>query len=279
MTALISALQNAKTQLTGKTDTPGLDAEVLLAHALGTDRAYLRTWPERRLTEHEQQAFVDLIDQRSQGRPVAYLTGHREFWSRSFYVNPDVLIPRPETEQLIEWVLDAAPDQPDIKALDLGTGSGIIALTLALERPHWRITATDVCAKALAQARHNAIQLNIDTVSFIQSDWFDYIAGQRFTIIVGNPPYLAESTPHWRQGDLRFEPYQALVSGPQGLDAIKKITEQAPNHLDPQGWLFLEHGYDQQSAVRHCFIDAGFSAVSTFNDFAGLPRVTCGQII
>lgn len=277
MFSIQSALKEAKEALAPTSDSPHLDAEVLLCYVVGKNRAYLKTWPERQLTERQQQQFLDLIHQRQRGFPVAYLIGRREFWSREFWVTPDVLIPRPETELLVELALNLIPENESLQIADLGTGSGIIALTLAAERPAIQVTATDASATALQVAQQNARQLNVANVQFVKSDWFKQLDGAVFDAVISNPPYIAAGDPHLQQGDLRFEPPQALASGEQGMKDINAIAETARNHLKAAGHLLIEHGFDQQAQVQAVFNRYHYRNVRTFTDLAGLPRVTGGE--
>ena len=250
-----------------------VDAHVIVAHLLGVDRAYLAAHPMRVLTESED-ARVDLfIAQRALGHPVAYLVGKREFYSRDFAVGPEVLIPRPETETLVEAALERIG--PRAACLDLGTGSGVIGLTLACERPGLRVTATDASAAALAVARANAAALGCaERVELLLGDWYAPVAGRRFDLIASNPPYVAGDDAHLAAGDLRFEPGGALSDGsPDGLDSIRAIVAGAREHLAPGGWLLVEHGFDQAGAVARLLVDAGFANPVSIADLAGIRRV------
>lgn len=265
-------LVDAASRLAAGAEDPHLEAQVLLAHALQRDRAWLFAWPEHRPTTDQAAHFADLIRQRMLGRPIAYLTGVREFWSLALHVDPHTLIPRPETEQLVEIALEL-PLPPAARVLDLGTGSGAIALALARERPQWRITAVDRSAAALAVARGNAQRLGLGRVEFLCSDWFDALPAQAtFDLILSNPPYIAAQDPHLARGDLRFEPASALVSGPDGLDAIREIVAAAPRHLTAAGWLWLEHGAEQAEAIAAELSRHAFREVRSTRDLAGLPR-------
>lgn len=272
------ALKQAEQVLAPVSDSARRDAEVLLCHVLNQSLTYLRTWPERELSGVQQAAFDELIRKRQLGEPVAYLTGEREFWSMPFLVTSDTLIPRPETELLVEQTLARlSADQPQA-VVDLGTGSGAIALALAKERPQWQLTATDASFAALRIAEKNARRLKLGNVRFEYGSWYAPLAGQRFDAIVSNPPYVADRDPHLSQGDVRFEPNSALVSGDDGLDDIRQIVAGAPAHLLPHGWLLLEHGYDQGEPVAALLRQHGFGAVETLRDLAGQPRVTLGQL-
>ena len=246
-----------------------LDAELLLAHVLDVSRANVIARDERELTPEEQGDFERLLARRVAGEPLAYLTGSREFWSLELEVTKDVLVPRPETELLVEWGLALAP----ASVLDLGTGSGAIALALAKELPRASVTAVDVSVAALAVARANARRLGVASVEFRAGSWFDGLGA--FDLVVSNPPYVAENDPHL--ADLKFEPALALTSGVDGLDALREIVAQAPRHLGPGGWLLVEHGGTQGPAVRELFRMAGFGSIETRRDLAGLERATGGQ--
>ncbi|NQD36950.1 peptide chain release factor N(5)-glutamine methyltransferase [Permianibacter sp. IMCC34836] len=274
---IAGALKQADVVLAPVSDSARRDAEVLLCHVLGESLTYLRTWPERDLSSEQQQAYDALIRKRQLGEPVAYLTGEREFWSLPFLVTSDTLIPRPETELLVEKTLAVLPAGAAQQVLDLGTGSGVIALSLAKERPHWQLTATDASFAALRIAEKNARRLKLNNVHFEYGSWFAPVAGRRYHAIISNPPYVADRDPHLAQGDVRFEPSSALVSGSDGLDDIRSIVTGAPAHLEPGGWLLLEHGYDQGEAVAALLRAAGFAEVRTLPDLAGQPRVTLGH--
>lgn len=266
------ALQRAMASLPG--DSPKLDAEVLLGFVLGQSRTYLYTWPERELSATQQSLLEELVARRASGTPVAYLVGEREFWSLPLQVNEHTLIPRPETELLVEQALARLPRSG--RALDLGTGTGAIALALVSERPDAEIWAVDASLEALKVARANVERLGLP-VQLVHSDWFAQVSGQRFHLIVSNPPYIAEADPHLGQGDVRFEPLTALASGRDGLADIRQIVARAPAHLHPGGWLLFEHGYDQGAPVRELLTRAGFSGVETVQDYGGNDRVTLGQ--
>lgn len=277
MTALTisEALDQARSQLTGF-DSARLDAEVLLCHVLGSDRSRLYAYPEVTLQSGQQSAFEKLIDQRQTGYPVAYLTGKKEFWSIELTVNQDTLIPRPDTECLLESVLDRIPLNQPGRIADLGSGSGAIAIAIASERPHCRIVATDINESTLAIARENAERLQLNQIDFIQSNWFTNVEG-RFDVIVSNPPYISENDPHLLSGDIKHEPVSALIAGPDGLDAIRVICQQAKNFMNLQGWLLLEHGYDQADSVHKLLQENGFTGIFTRSDYAGHERVSGGQ--
>lgn len=269
------ALEQARQRFAALPDVePRLDAEVLMSHVLGRERSYLLTWPERELTPQQHDRFQALVQRRAAGEPVAHLTGQREFWSLPLRVTPDTLIPRPETELLVEHALAHMPSEAGAYAADLGTGTGAVALALASERPSWRLRATDLSDDALTVARANAAALRIDTVEFARGDWCEALDGLRFTVIVSNPPYVAEDDPHLNRGDVRFDPASALRSGADGLDDIRRIAHCCRRHLERDGWLLLEHGPGQGAACRQVLLDLGYQDVGTHRDLAGRDRIT-----
>jgi release factor glutamine methyltransferase len=258
-----------------------LDAQVVLAHVLAKERAWLVAHGDEPLSSGQEAAFFALAKRRRDGEPVAYLTGVREFWGLPLRVSPAVLIPRPETESLVELALSRMPVGADLRVLDLGTGSGAIALALAHERPHAIVLAIDTSVEALAVAEDNARRLGIANVAFARSNWYDGLPdawrGVAFDLIASNPPYVAMDDPHLREGDVRFEPAAALASGVDGLAAIRQIVAGARAHLASGSTLVIEHGYDQSERVRELFAAAGFIEVVTAKDLAGIPRLVAGR--
>lgn len=259
--------------------TPRLDTELLLAHVLGCERTRLFARREATVDSQSCGRFLALVAERQRRRPVAQLIGRREFWSLTLGVTADVLSPRPETELLVEQALLRLPATGAARILDLGTGSGAIAIALASERPDWRIVASDCSAAALEVARHNAATLGIDTIRFVCGDWYKAVITEVFDLIVANPPYIADHEWPLTDPELGFEPQLALASGPEGLDALRTVIAGAPAHLAPGGWLLLEHGATQATAVSELLAGAGFTAISTIADLAGLPRVSGGRLV
>lgn len=253
-----------------------LDAEWLLAAALGKPTSYLRTWQEREVTAECEARFVADLARRRQGEPIAYILGRQGFWSLDLEVAPHTLIPRPDTELLVETALQLMPTTP-MDVLDLGTGSGAIALALAHDRPAWSVTGVDRIVEAVALANRNAARLRLANVRFVESQWFSALAGQRYALMVSNPPYIRARAPHLAQGDLRFEPGSALVAGEDGLDDIRQIISHAPEHLEQGGWLLLEHGYDQAREVRQLLKSRGFADVQSRTDLGGHERISLGR--
>lgn len=250
---------------------------MLAARALGVNRAWLIAHDRDVLAPAQAHAIETLVSRREGGEPVAYILGEKEFYGRLFTVTPNVLIPRPETELLVEAALARLPLDRPARILDLGTGSGCIAITIALERPDCEVVAVDASPAALEVARSNAERLGAGKVRLILSDWYARLKNLRFDMIVSNPPYIASGDAHLAQGDLPHEPRQALASGPLGLDAIRAIVSRATDHLTPGGWLLSEHGYDQADACRDGLNQAGFAHVFTLPDLGGRDRVTGGQ--
>ena len=268
-----AALRQARERL-ASSPSPDLDAQVLLCHVLARPRSYLFTWPERELEAHQQQSFLALLARRERGEPVAHLTGEREFFGRNFSVTPDTLIPRPDTETLVELALKLGPAGP-ARVVDLGTGTGAIGVTLALERPQWQVTLTDLSAAALSVAGGNARQLGAQ-VTLQQGSWLEDCRGP-FDVIVSNPPYIDPADHHLDEGDVRFEPRSALVADQRGLADLATIITQSAARLVAGGWLLLEHGYQQGAQVRALMEADGFDAVRTERDLGGNERVTLGR--
>ncbi len=263
--------------LAARGDSPRLDAEILLGHVLDRTRAQLLARPELTLDPTPMRRYRDLIARRTRGEPVAYLIGAREFWSRRFRVTPATLIPRPETELLIELALERLLPGAPARIADLGTGSGAIALTLALERPSCRVTATDLSAEALEIARGNARNLGAGNVEFRPGDWCAPLHGERYDLIVSNPPYIDAADPHLRQGDLPHEPQTALTPGGHGLGAIERIVSTAPAHLVRGGWLLLEHGHEQAAAVAALLERHGYAEIEHRRDIGGHLRAVAAH--
>jgi release factor glutamine methyltransferase len=288
MSAVIAAKAKTISQLLADaaqclvhTDSPRLDAEVLLAHALKQPRRFFYAHPEFIPDVATLVQFSALLAQRADGVPVAHLTGTREFWSLPLKVSADTLIPRADTERLVEVVLDLFSEKKALSLLDLGTGTGAIALAIASERPQWQVTGVDLIAAAVGLAQENAARLVIHNAQFFQSDWFAALqknpGPQRFDIIVSNPPYIAPNDEHLQQGDLRFEPHTALVAKQNGLADLEKIIADAKTFLNSNGFLFLEHGWQQAEQVCELFHQHGYVAIKTWQDYGGNDRVTGGQ--
>lgn len=252
------------------------EAKLLLAHVMKCDRAWLAAHGEAPLTRDQALTFEALARQRREGEPVAYLTGAREFFGLDLEITRDVLIPRPETELLVELALTWLDQQSSARVLDLGSGSGAVALAVAAQRPRSGVVGVDASAAAVALARRNAERLGIANATFIESDWFAAVPRERFALIVANPPYVAEDDPHLDRGDLRFEPATALVSGSDGLEAIRAIAAAAPGYLAAGGALALEHGHDQAAAAQEKLRESGFRGIASARDLAGIERVTYG---
>lgn len=282
MSALPSTVGAALAQARDRLDSspsPSLDAELLLAHALGRGRSYLHAWPEAELDDTMQTHVERLIERRAAGEPIAYILGSREFWSLEIEVTPDVLIPRPETEGLVEIALTELADRgiAEPTLLDVGTGSGCIALALARELPAARVAAIEASSAALAVAHGNAQRLALGNIECIAGQWLAPLAERRFDVIVSNPPYVRSDDLHLESGDVRFEPRGALDGGPDGLDAIRVLAREAGAHLAPGGLLALEHGADQSEAVVGVLAAAGWADIETRPDLAGLPRFTLAR--
>ncbi|MDQ7883514.1 peptide chain release factor N(5)-glutamine methyltransferase [Atlantibacter hermannii] len=269
-------LRQAAAQLVGS-ESPRRDAEILLGLVTGKSRTFIMAFGETVLTQAQLAELDELLARRAVGEPIAYLTGEREFWSLPLRVSPATLIPRPDTECVVEQALTRLPAEP-CRILDLGTGTGAIALALASERPDCAVVAVDKVPEAVALARHNAQHLHIPNVEILQSDWFSALAGRRFQLIVSNPPYIDSQDEHLTQGDVRFEPLSALVAPDAGFADIDFLIQEARAYLEPGGWLVLEHGWRQGEAVRALFTKAGFNAVETGLDYGGNERLTMGQI-
>jgi release factor glutamine methyltransferase len=256
--------------------TPDLDAELLLVHILGTSRARLRSHPEEAASAAQSRRYTELLERRATGEPLAYVIGRRDFWSLRLTVTPAVLVPRPETELLVERAL-ALRHEEFGRVVDLGTGSGAIALTLASERPGWQVAATDVSEEALAIARTNAESLDLKRVQFLHGSWFEPLVGRTFDLIVSNPPYVAEDDPAMQDPALRHEPRGALTPGGDGMGSLRAIIAAAPDYLERDGWLLLEHGSDQAAEVTRELVARGLRHVRSHRDLAGHERMTEAQ--
>ncbi|WP_215846987.1 peptide chain release factor N(5)-glutamine methyltransferase [Candidatus Pantoea bituminis] len=258
-------------------DSPKRDAEILLSFVTGKSRSWLMAFDETLLNDQQLTQLDALLLRRAQGEPVAHLIGEREFWSLPLRVNDATLIPRPDTEILVEQALVRLPATPS-RILDLGTGTGAIALAIASERPDCQVVGVDRIEAAVELAQLNAEQLGLSNASFSLSHWFRDLAPSRFNLIVSNPPYIDANDIHLGQGDVRFEPRSALVAEEAGLADLRTLIEQAPHWIVAGGWLLLEHGWQQEHAVRQLMIENGYQAVATANDYGGNPRVTFGQL-
>lgn len=257
-------------------ESPKRDAEILLGFVTGRARTFIMAFGETLLTAEQLQQLETLLARREQGEPVAYLIGEREFWSLPLSVSPATLIPRPDTECLVEQALARLPSAP-VNVLDLGTGTGAIALALASERPDCQLTGVDLQPDAVKLAEHNAQKLNIRNARFLQGSWFTPVEGERFALIASNPPYIDAADPHLAQGDVRFEPASALVAENAGLADLAHIIQAAPAYLQEGGWLLLEHGWQQAAEVQKLFLDAGYQQVATVKDYGDNDRVSLGQ--
>jgi len=275
MTIIASLLRAAELP---ESPTARLDIELLLAAALGKSRSYLHTWPERIVPSEAAHTFADFMRRRQAGEPVAYILGQQGFWKLDLEVAAHTLIPRPETELLVEAALQLLPPR-SARVLDLGTGTGAIALALASECGAWQVTAVDRVADAVALAERNRVRLNLGNARVLESHWFSALQGERFDLIVSNPPYIASADPHLSAGDVRFEPASALVAGEDGLDDLRLIISQAPGHLQPGGWLLLEHGYDQAPVVRELLAQHDFEQIESRVDLGGHERITLGRLL
>ncbi|MFC3116022.1 peptide chain release factor N(5)-glutamine methyltransferase [Cellvibrio fontiphilus] len=267
-------------ELESISDSARLDIELILCHLLQKNRTYLFTWPDKQLSAEQTEIFLQLFNRRKSGEPIAHIIGQREFWSLPLAVNNSTLIPRPDTELLVETLLELfAQDSPQQlrQCLDLGTGTGAIVLAIASEKPHWNLLGVDFSADAVALAQHNCEQLGFKHVTIAQSNWFAQIPQQKFDVIVSNPPYIDPQDPHLEQGDVRFEPRSALVAENSGLADIELILQQSWGYLHERAWLLLEHGFDQAQAVRNLFFKRGFVQVETRLDLGGNERITLGR--
>lgn len=278
MTTITQLIIKSEKQLNTVSDSARLDIELLLCSVLKKDRTFLHAWPEHILSQEQLNAFQQQLEQRLQGKPIAHILGERGFWSLNLKVTTDTLIPRPDTEYLVELALECIPEKSQWKILDLGTGTGAIALSLAKEHPACFITATDQSLAAIDVAKQNAESNNISNIEFIQSDWFSNLENQQFDIIVSNPPYIKENDPHLKQGDVRFEPLSALTSGTDGLNDIRIIIKESKKHLTENGVLLIEHGYDQANEVCELLKQADFTNVNNFKDYNENPRVSIAHI-
>ena len=276
MTTVAALLREAGSKL--ESETPRLDAELLLGFVLQKNTAWFLAHGDDELALPSQEKFLALLERRIVGEPIAHITGSRGFWTLDLRVTADTLIPRPETELLVELAIAKCASDKKLRILDLGTGTGAIALAIASECKNSELIAVDKSAAALEVARENARRNNLP-IEFIQSDWFVALADKKFDLIVSNPPYIPAQDPHLSQGDVRFEPMMALASGADGLDGIRLIIAQAPQYCLPEAWLMIEHGFDQGEAVRALFFNAGFSNVETAQDLEQRDRVTIGQLL
>ena len=278
MSPTVDSLLDEAAGILARHDEARREAQVLLGHVLGASRAWLSGHGEDQAEQSAAAEFRDLVERRRIGEPIAYLVGEREFYGLGFRVTPDVLIPRADTETLIDVALEKLVPGVVHDVLDLGTGSGCVAIVIAHERPAARVTAVDISAAALAVARQNAATTGAE-VEFVEGRWFEPLAQNRFDVIVSNPPYVAAGDAHMQQGDLRFEPPMALISGHDGLNDIRVIVAQATAHLRAGGWLLFEHGHDQADVCRDLLLDAGFEEILNRADIAGLPRVAGGRLL
>lgn len=273
--SIAEIIKQGQQLLAALSDSAKLDCKILLAFILDKETSYLLTWPEKKLTEVQFQAFMVLFNRRLKGEPIAYIIQEREFWSLPFYVSPATLIPRPDTELLVEHIL-ARHQQNTLTCLDLGTGTGAIALALASEQPNWHIDAVDFSNEAIVLAQKNSQRLQLAQVNIYQSDWFSTIEqDKKFNIIVSNPPYIDENDEHLSEGDVRFEPLSALVASDNGYSDIKHIAKNALTFLENQGALYFEHGFEQAKEVRDILKQYGYNDIETLQDYSGNDRVTC----
>ena len=280
--ATVSAVLQRSAELQPASDSALLDTELLLCHCLNVDRTWLKTWPDHQLQDAQIAEFDQLFSRRLRGEPVAFIVGSQGFWTLDLCVSPHTLIPRPETELIVEQALQLALPAAS-QVLDLGTGTGAIALALATERPEWQIIGVDVQPQAVELAEHNRQLHQLHNVSILQSDWFSALASAqpstKFDLIVSNPPYIEAEDSHLLAGDVRFEPASALVAGVDGLDDLRLIIGQSSGFLQQAGWLLVEHGYNQGALVRDLFVAAGFQSVNTYADYNQLDRITLGCLL
>ncbi|PKI16935.1 peptide chain release factor N(5)-glutamine methyltransferase [Colwellia sp. 12G3] len=277
-TTIANCIAYGQEQLGSCSDSAKLDAQILLGFALNKERTYLLTWPEKELTKQTLQQYLVLLQRRIVGEPIAYIVGVQEFWSLPFRVSPVTLIPRPDTEILVELVLEHWCDLEKLHCLDLGTGTGAIALALASEQPTWQIDAVDFNVDAVKLAQQNAHDLKLTQVNIFHSNWFSALTERKFDVIVSNPPYIDALDENLSQGDVRFEPESALVADENGLGDIKHIAQQALNFLNIQGALYFEHGFEQGEAVRNILNSLGYTNAQTVRDFNGHERITWAKL-
>lgn len=273
---IVDAVKHAQQQLV-ESDSARLDAEVLLCSVLKCERTHLYTYPEQNLSRIEIKSFDELVAFRAEGHPIAHLIQKKEFWSLDLKVTTDTLIPRPETERLVEAALNCTPKESPCSILELGTGTGAISIAIASDRQLANITATDIKESALQLAQLNAESHQLNNITFKKANWFDIKNINTYDLIISNPPYISIDNPHLRQGDVRFEPESALVSGKEGLDDLYIIITGAIKYLNTNGWLLLEHGYQQGKAIRQLLNENNFSTISTLKDYSNLDRVSIGQ--
>ena len=271
---IANCIAHGQKQLADSSDSAKLDAQILLAFVLNKEHSYLLTWPEKVLAKQVEQQFLALLQRRFLGEPIAYIVGVKEFWSLPFWVSPATLIPRPDTEILVESVLENFGEVKSLQCLDLGTGTGAIALALASEQPNWEIDAIDFSLDAVQLAKKNAENLQLTQVNIFQSNWFSAVNERRYEVIVSNPPYIDDLDENLSQGDVRFEPKSALVASEHGLGDIKHIAQQALRFFKAQGALFFEHGFEQGQAVRNILTDLGYANAQTVRDLNGHERIT-----
>ncbi|NKC16536.1 MAG: peptide chain release factor N(5)-glutamine methyltransferase [Gammaproteobacteria bacterium] len=267
-------LSHGTAALTPGSGSARLDAQILLALSMDTSRAFLFAWPDSKISAAQSDAFADLIERRAGGEPVNYITGRKEFWSVELAVTPDTLIPRPDTERLVELALEHIPQKREVTIADIGTGSGAIAIALALERPLCRVFATDVSDACVTLARHNIARLDIPNIEVHQGDLFAPLDDMLFDVVISNPPYIRDDDPHLNEGDVRFEPRLALTGGADGLDVIKRLLVTTGGYLHDGGTVLIEHSHDQGGSVRALCAEAGLHNANTFRDYGGRERVT-----